>query len=139
MTLALSGALQGAIYAALVNDAGVTALVGAEIYDAPLPSGGAVPAGEFITLGPENVKPFNTATSEGAVHDFSVSIHSGANGFDAAKAVAAAVSTVLIDANLPISGGALVALRFVKAEAKRGIAPELRRIDMRFRAVLEIV
>ena len=34
MSLALSGELQGAIYEALTADAGLVALVGAEIYDA---------------------------------------------------------------------------------------------------------
>ena len=64
-------------------------------------------------------------------------VHSTANGFSAAKVVAAAISSVLVDANLSVFGGHLVSLRFLKAKAKRGIAPELRRIEMRFRAVVE--
>ena len=139
MSLALSGELQGAVYGALVADAALSALVGSEIFDAPLPSGGSVPPGEFVTLGEEVVKPFGSATSDGAVHDFDVSVHSTASGFAAAKAVAAAVSNVLVDADLVLAGGHLVSLRFVKARAKRGVAPELRRIEMRFRAVVEIV
>ncbi len=139
MSLALSGELQGAVYGALVADPVLAGLVGNEIFDAPLPGGGTLPAGEFVTLGEEVVKPFDTATSSGAVHDFDVSVHSTASGFAAAKAVAAAVSAVLVDANLLLAGGALVSLRFVKARAKRGVAPELRRIEMRFRAVVENV
>ena len=137
MSLTLSGELQGAIYAALTEDAALTALVGAEIYDAPLPSGGALPLGEHVTLGEEVVKPFGSATSSGGVHDFGVVVHSTASGFSAAKVVSAAVGSVLVDANLAVAGGHLVSLRFVKAKAKRGIAPELRRIEMRFRAVVE--
>mgnify|MGYP000061783306 CR=1 FL=1 len=137
MSLALSGELQGAIYGALSGDLALAALVGAEIYDAPLPIGGALPLGEHVTLGEEVVKPFGSATSSGGVHDFDVVVHSTANGFAAAKVVAAAVDAVLVDANLPLAGGHLVSLRFVKAKAKRGIAPELRRIEMRFRAVVE--
>ena len=137
MSLALSGELQGAIYGALSGDLALAALVGAEIYDAPLPIGGALPLGEHVTLGEEVVKPFGSATSSGGVHDFDVVVHSTANGFAAAKLVAAAVDAVLVDANLPLVGGHLVSLRFVKAKAKRGIAPELRRIEMRFRAVVE--
>lgn len=137
MSLELSGELQGAVYGALTGDAALTALVGSEIYDAPLPSGGALPAGPFITLGEELVKPFNTATSQGARHEMAISVHSPANGFSDAKAVAAAVGAVLVDANLTLAGGHLAALRFVKAQAKRGVAPELRRIDMRFLAVVE--
>ena len=137
MSLALSGELQGAIYTALIGDAALVALVGVEIYDAPLPSGGALPLGEHVTLGEEVVKPFNSITSSGGVHDFDVVVHSTANGFAAAKVVAAAVDAVLVDTNLPVAGGHLVSLRFVKAKAKRGVAPELRRIEMRFRAVVE--
>lgn len=137
MSLALSGELQGEIYNALIGDAAVTALVGGEIYDAPLPASGTVPSGEHVTLGEEAVKPFGSVTSSGGVHDFDVVVHSTANGFAAAKVVAAAVSDVLVDANFSISGGHLVSLRFVKAKAKRGLAPELRRIEMRFRAVIE--
>lgn len=137
MSLVLSGELQGAIYAALTGDTALVALVGSEIYDAPLPVGGALPSGEHVTLGEEIVKPFGSITSSGGVHDFDVVLHSTANGFAAAKLVAAAVSDVLVDANLSIAGGHLVSLRFIKAKAKRGIAPELRRVEMRFRAVIE--
>ncbi|OUS06129.1 hypothetical protein A9Q96_10225 [Rhodobacterales bacterium 52_120_T64] len=137
MSITLSGDLQGAIYGALTGDAALVALVGVEIYDAPLPSGGALPLGEHVTLGEEMVKPFGSATSSGGVHDFDIVVHSTANGFAAAKVVASAVSDVLVDANLNISGGHLVSLRFLKAKAKRGVAPELRRIEMRFRAVVE--
>jgi len=137
MSVALSGELQGAIYAALTADAALVALVGSEIYDAPLPSGGALPLGEHVTLGEEEVKPFDTITSSGGIHNFDVVVHSTANGFGAAKDVAAAVGAVLIGANLALVGGHLVSLRFLKAKAKRGVAPELRRIEMRFRAVVE--
>ena len=137
MSLALSGEFQGAIYGALTGDVALNALVGSEIYDAPLPSGGALPLGEHVTLGEGVVKPFGTVTSSGGVHDFDVVVHSTANGFAAAKLVVAAVSNVLVDANLSVSGGQLVSLRFVKAKAKRGVAPELRRVEMRFRAVVE--
>ncbi|MBL4872008.1 MAG: DUF3168 domain-containing protein [Rhodobacteraceae bacterium] len=137
MSVALSGALQGAIYSALTGDAALVALVGAEIYDAPLPSGGVLPLGEQVTLGEEVVKPFSSATSSGGVHDFDVVVHSTANGFAAAKLVAAAVSIVLEDADFAVAGGHLVSLRFLKVKAKRSTAPELRRIEMRFRAVVE--
>ncbi len=137
MSMELSGALQGAIYTALSGDATLSALVGSEIYDAPIPAGSALPAGPFVTFGEEVVKPFDTVTSRGGRHEFAVSVHSQASGFAEAKAVAAAIGNILVDAALPLSGGHLVALRFVKAQAKRGVAPELRRIDMRFLAVVE--
>ena len=137
MSIALSGELQGAVYTALTGDAALIALVGTEIYDAPLPLGGALPLGEHVTLGEEEVKPFDTATSSGGVHDFEVLVHSTANGFSAAKDAAAAIGAVLIGANLQLASGHLVSLRFLKAKAKRGMAPELRRIEMWFRAVVE--
>lgn len=137
MSIALSGELQEAVYVALSGDAALNALVGSEIYDAPLPSGGTLPVGEHVTLGEEAVKPFDTMTSSGGVHDFDVTVHSAASGFGSGKAVAAAVGEVLIDANLPLASGNMVSLRFLKARAKRGVAPELRRIELRFRAVVE--
>lgn len=137
MSLALSGALQGAIYDILMTDTALMALVGGEIYDAPLPSGGAFPTGEHVTLGEEIVKPFDSVTSSGGVHDFEVTVHSTANGFAGAKAVSAAVLTALISASWSLSGGHLVSVRLLKARAKRGVTPELRRVEMRFRAVVE--
>lgn len=137
MSVALSGELQGAVYGVLAGDTVLAALVGTDIYDAPLPSGGALPVGEHVTLGEEIVKPFDSVTSSGGVHDFDITVHSTANGFAAAKVVSGVVGDILIDANLSISGGNLVSLRFLKARAKRGNAPELRRIEMRFRAVVE--
>ncbi len=137
MSLALSGELQGAIYTALVNDTALVALVGAEIYDAPLPSGGALPEGEHVTLGEEAVKPFNTMTSRGSVHDVDIFVHSTASGFSAAKEVIKAIGDALDDATLPLAGGYMVRLQFLKARARRGVAPELRRVELRFRAVLE--
>ncbi len=137
MSVSLSADLQGAVFQALAGDASLAALVGAEIYDAPLPSDGSLPDGEHVTLGEEVVKPFNTATSKGGVHDFEVNVHSTASGFSAAKQVAAAIGDVLVDADLVIPGGNLVSLQFLRARAKRGISPELRRIELRFRAVVE--
>ncbi len=137
MSLALSGELQGAVYTALANDAALMALVGNEIYDAPLPSGGALPEGEHVTLGEETVKPFNTMTSRGAVHDIDIFVHSTASGFSAAKDVIRAIGDVLDDSTLSLASGNMVRLHFLKARARRGVAPELRRVELRFRAVLE--
>lgn len=137
MSLNLSGELQGAIFTKLSNDPTLVSLVGSEIYDAPLPSGGGLPEGEHITLGEETVLPFNSMTSSGGVHDFFVTVHSTANGFNGAKDVSSAVCKALVDENLSLNNGHLVSLRYMKARARRGVAPELRRIEMRFRAVVE--
>jgi hypothetical protein len=138
MTYALSAALQAAVYQRLAGDSALAGLVGERIYDAPLESGSGEAMPDHITLGEEAVRPGNTKTSTGAVHDFSVTVHSTRDGFDTAKHIAAAVCEVLVDAPLALAEGHLVALRFLRARADRGRAPEKRRIALSFRAVLDV-
>ena len=64
-------------------------------------------------------------------------MHSGRDGFDAAKQIAAAVCACLVDAPLALEPGRLVALRFLRAGAERGPAPEKRKVTLRFRAVVD--
>jgi hypothetical protein len=136
MSYALSASLQAAVYQRLAGDAALGALVGAAVYDAPPEAGGPAPQ-DYVTLGEETVRANDTATSRGAVHDFSVTAHSGRDGFDAVKRIAAAVCDCLVDAPLALGHGRLVALRFLRASATRGPAPEKRRVALRFRAVLD--
>lgn len=138
MTYAFSAGLQAAIYQRLAGDPALTDLIGSAIYDAPLKvDGGAGAAADHITLGEETVRPNDTKTSQGAVHDFSVTVHSARDGFGTAKAIAAVVCESLIDAPLPMVQGHLVGLRFLQAKADRGRAPEKRRISLRFRAFVD--
>ncbi len=130
MTYALSAPLQAAVYQALLADAGVSDLVGTEIYDA-LPAGAMPPM--YVLLGDEKVKDASDGTGQGAWHDFTVSVVSEAAGFSGAKEVAGAVSTALVDAPLTLSSGRLAGLRFVKARAAREPGG-LRRINLTFRA-----
>ena len=133
-----SAGLQASVYGRLAADPGLAALIGAAIYDAPLERGPEDPAGgDYLTLGEETVRANDTKTSRGAIHDFTVTVHSGRDGFDAAKRIAAAVCDCLVDAPLAIGAGRLVALRFLRAGAERGRAPERRRISLRFRAVVD--
>ena len=83
------------------------------------------------------MRPNDTKTSVGAIHDFTVTVHSARDGFAAAKEIAAAVCDCLIDAPLALEAGRLVALRFLRAGAERGPAPEKRRVTLRFRAVVD--
>jgi len=136
MTYAVSSALQAAVFTAVASDAAVQASVGANVFDEP-PSGG-VPL-TYVIVGEEDVRGLSDVTAEGAVHDFTISVFSDAAGFSAAKAVAGAVSDVLTDADLLLVRGRLVYLRFLKARARRGKAPDARRIDLRFRARVEDV
>lgn len=138
MSYAVSAALQAAVYRRLSDDPTLAALVGGEIYDAPLELARGQAAPDHITLGEDLARPFDTATSRGVVHDFGVSAHSGRDGFEAVKRIAGAVCESLVDAPLEISGGHLVALRFLRAKAERGPAPEKRKVTLRFRAVIDL-
>lgn len=137
MSYAYSAGLQAAVYQRLAGDAALGALIGGAIYDAPLEAAPDQAAPDHITLGEERVRANDTNTSQGAVHDFSVTVHSARDGFDTVKTIAAAVCAALVDAPLILSHGHLVAMRFLRAKAERGPAPEKRRISLLFRAVLD--
>lgn len=137
MSVIFSAGLQTKIYQRLVVDPDLGLLIGSAIYDAPPPIAPDRLSPDFVTLGEEAVRPFDTKTSFGAVHDFTVNVHSGRDGFDFVKRVAAAVCAALVDAPLTLDAGKLVGLRFLRASAERGPAPEKRRITLRFRAVVD--
>lgn len=128
MSYAGAAALQAAVFARLSSD---PALTGVPVVDA-LPKGGG--KGTFVLIGPEEALDRSDQTGGGAEHRFSVSVITDAEGFAAAKVVAVKVSDRLVDASLTMSRGALVALHFRRAVARRLEAGAVRRIDMEFRA-----
>jgi hypothetical protein len=129
--------LQAVVYQRLAGDAALAALVGDAIHDGP-PEGALAPEVlEYVALGEERVRDGGSKTSLGAVHDFDVTVHSGADGFDRAKRIAAAVCASLVDATFDLDGARVVALRFLRATAQRGPSPVKRRITLRFRAVID--
>lgn len=134
MSYGIAAALQAAVYQRLLADAALGALVGTAIYDAVPP--GTV-TGTYVSLGPEDVLDASDKTGDGAVHDFVISVITDEAGFATAKAVAAAVSDALVDADLVLSRGHLVALWFLRAKARRVEKAETRRIDVIFRARVE--
>lgn len=134
MSYGMAAALQEAVFARLSGDAGVTALVGGAVYDA-LPSG-TVPA-LYVVLGSEDARARADGSGQGAWHRFTVSVVSDGTGFHAAKQVAAAVSDALVDADLSLSRGRLVALHFWRARARREGSGNLRRVGLTFRARVE--
>lgn len=134
MTYALSSALQKAVYAALAGDATLATLVGTDIFDAP--PVGAIPS-LYVSLGPERAVERSDRTASGARHDFIVSVVTDAAGFQQAKDVAGAVSDVLDTPLGALDRGRVVALSFLRAQAKRDEAGQQRRIDLTFRAILE--
>ena len=138
MSYVFSAGLQAAVYQRLTGDAALSTLVGTAIYDSPLEHAPDQIAPDHITLGEETVRANDTATSRGATHDFTVTVHSGRDGFDAVKKIAGAVCSSLVDAQLSLDEGQLVALRFLQARAVRGRAPVKRKVTLRFRAVVDL-
>ena len=137
MSYLFAAGLQAKVYERLAGDAALAELVGTAIHDAPLKPGPEGAARDYVTLGEETVRANDTKTSTGALHDFTVTVHSARDGFDTAKRIAAAVCASLVDAPLVLDPGRLVALRFLRAGAERGPSPEKRKISMRFRAVVD--
>jgi hypothetical protein len=131
MSYAASPALQAAVFQALTA---APALAGVAIYDAVPPS----PAGTFVLVGPEEVRDASDKSGAGADHRLAVSVISDGTGFLAAKTIAAAISDALVDASLVLDRGRLVSLLFLRAQARRIDEGELRRIDLTFRARIEL-
>lgn len=134
MSYGMGAALQAAVYQRLRGDAQVAGLVGEAVFDAVPP--GPV-AGTYVSLGPEDVRDASDVSGGGAEHDFTVSVITDAAGFQAAKAVAAAVSDALVGAALTLTRGRVVGIWFLRARARRVDTGALRRIDLVFRARLE--
>ncbi|MFP7570839.1 DUF3168 domain-containing protein [Marivita sp. S2033] len=133
MSYAVAAALQAGVYRELAADAGLSVLVGNRIYD-------AVPKGRlpdlYVALGPEKAVDASDKTGRGAWHEFAVSVISDDAGFQGAKEVSAAICDALIDAEMVLERGRLVALNFKRAVASREKAGR-RRIDLIFRARVE--
>lgn len=131
MSYALSAPLQAAVYSALTQNVLLTGIVGDAIYDA-MPPGELPPI--YVRLGAETVRDTSDGTGAGAEHRFTVSVVSDAPGFADAKAAAGAISDILHHADLNLSRGRLVSLRFERASARTVAAAQTRQIDLRFRA-----
>lgn len=134
MSYAVSAALQEAVYQLLAADPAVTALVGDAIYDA-LPPGQLPPL--YVSLGPETATDRSAIGSRGAEHLFTLSVVTTSQGFQIAKQVAAAINDALDSAAPALSRGRLVGMSFVSASAQRTGTGESRRIDIKFRALVE--
>lgn len=132
MSYRIAAALQSAIYAHLTL---APALAGVPVYDA-IPASGAV--GTYVLLGPETVIDKSDQSGGGAEHQIVISVISDAAGFLSAKTVAAEVSTALEDASLSLATGRLVSMGFHRGVAKRLDEGETRRIDLTFRARVEV-
>ena len=132
MSYQASAALQSAIYARLSGFAGLS---GVSIVDA-MPPGTAL--GTFVLIGPEQVLDQSDKSGGGAEHRFEIAVISDASGFLTAKQVAGTVSEALVDVVLTLAMGRLVSIQFLRATARRLEAGDTRRIDMTFRARIEL-
>ncbi|MFC3180082.1 DUF3168 domain-containing protein [Cypionkella sinensis] len=132
MSYHAAAALQAAIYARLAGFAG---LAGVSIVDA-MPAGAAL--GTFVLIGPEQVIDQSDKSGGGAEHRLEIAVISDASGFLTAKQVAGAVSQALVGAALTLATGRLVSIQFLRASARRLEAGDTRRIDMTFRARIEL-
>lgn len=132
MSYAGAAALQAAIWQRLST---ASALAGVAVVDA-LPKGAG--KGTFVLIGPEEVTDASDGTGGGAEHRLAISVISDAAGFQAAKAVAVAVSDELVGAGLVLARGRLVSMQFLRASARRLDSGAARRIDMTFRARVEV-
>ena len=131
MSYAVASALQEAVYERLTFDADVYDLVQGAVYDG-VPSGTVPPL--YVSLGEEKVTDRSDADGYGAVHELVVSVVSSANGFQAAKQLAGAISDALLGTPLALERGYLVGIWFRSAQAKRVTRSGTRRIDLRFKA-----
>lgn len=136
MSFAASVALQAAVYQALRQHEALGQLVGDAIYDA-LPV--EAPSGTHVALGQDDVRDAGDATGAGSAHDFTVSVLSGAGaGFSGVKMAAAAVTDALEGAALALGRGHLVGLWFLRSRAKRTENGAGRRVDLTFRARIDL-
>ncbi len=132
MSYQAAAALQSAIFARLSGFAGLN---GVSIVDA-MPAGTA--PGTFVLIGPEQVIDQSDTSGGGAEHRLEIAVISDASGFLTAKQVAGAVSQALVGAALTLTTGRLVSINFLRASARRLEAGDTRRIDMTFRARIEL-
>ena len=135
MSYAVSSALQRALYQRLASDPGVTALAGGAIFD-KVPAG--IPPATYVSLGPEDVRQLSDVSGGGAEHRLLVSVVTSEAGFQVAKDLAGAISDALDGAPLTLTRGRLVGLRFLRARAIRTQRGDTRRIDLSFRARVEV-
>lgn len=135
MSYAAAAALQTALYALLAADPALAALVDG-IHDAPPPG---TLRGLHVVLGEEEVLDRGDATGPGAEHRLTVAVVSDAAGFLTAKRAAARISELLDAASPALPGARLVGLWFHDARARRLEGGRARRIDLRFRARIDIL
>lgn len=131
MSYAAAAALQSAIYQRLTD---FPALAAVPIHDAVPPN----VAGTFVLIGPEEARDQSDRSGPGADHQLVISVITDATGFLSIKTIAADISDALIGSPLTLARGVLVNLLFLRASARRINEGETRRIDLTFRARVQL-
>ncbi len=131
MSYAAAAALQSAVFQRLT---GFPALAGVAIHDAVPPNA----TGTFVLIGPEEARDQSDKSGPGADHQMVISVITDATGFLSIKTIAADISDALIGVPMTLSRGALVNLLFLRASARRISEGETRRIDLTFRARVQL-
>lgn len=126
-------ALQKAVFAALVADAGVGALIGDRIFDAA-PRNAAFP---YVTFGDVRVADWSTGSGEGAEHRLVLHVWSRERGKAECFAAIEAIRAALHEAALDLDGHVLVNLRFEAADVGQDRDGITWHGTARFRAVTE--
>ncbi len=96
------------------------------------------PGGTFVLIGPEEARDQSDKTGAGAEHVLVISVISDSAGFQVAKGIASDISDDLAGALPVLARGRLVSLLFQRASARRIDEGDVRRIDLTFRARVEL-
>ncbi|RMH39764.1 MAG: DUF3168 domain-containing protein [Alphaproteobacteria bacterium] len=137
MSLALSNALQAAVYQRLSSHAVLQQLIGPAVFDQP-PPGTDIPE-TFVMIGAERVRDRSAVDARASVHELEIVVETTEPRFATAKAVAATVAEALEAPPLTLAQGHLVSIGFRSARARRLSGGQRRRIAMVFRAFVEDV
>lgn len=126
--------LQAAVYASLIADAALSALLGgARVYD-DVPRGAQYP---YVSFGPSTARDWSTGTEAGDEHTLILHVWTRSAGHRDAHRIMTALRDRLHGANLALPSHTLVNLRHETSEARRERGGEAYRGVVRFRAVTE--
>lgn len=128
-------ALRQALYATLLADDGLKAIVGdpVRLYD-DVPAGATFP---FITFGDSDIRDWSTKDGPGAEHTVTLNVWSRYEGHMEAQLILEAIEAALEDAAPTLSGHTLVNLLFVSGQIIRDPDGATTHGTIRFRAVTE--
>jgi hypothetical protein len=132
--MSASAALQKAIYGRLQEDAGMTALVGADGVRDRVVGGERRP---FVQIASIESRDFSTASEAGEEHLVTLEVRTGEGGNREAQAISARVRVLLDDADLAPDGFVLVGILHRRTKIGRDAKAKGHLAEMVFRAVTE--